>query len=92
MQDVLCLLALAVSLRFAPAPSLRPPLAILFLLEARPPELVSSLATFLCLPRLPQFVFSVGIGLTSKNAAAGYENSVMTFAELCASVTWPKLL
>ncbi|GFW26268.1 hypothetical protein TNCV_4423151 [Trichonephila clavipes] len=42
-QEALCLLALAVALNFNPTPSLRPPLATFFLVEARPSALISAL-------------------------------------------------
>ncbi|GFX18346.1 hypothetical protein TNCV_4306471 [Trichonephila clavipes] len=57
VQGALCLLTLPVVLRFAPTSSLCPSFAILFL-EASPFALVSSLATFLRLPRFRR-LFSV---------------------------------
>ncbi|GFW17236.1 hypothetical protein TNCV_1957071 [Trichonephila clavipes] len=75
-----------------PKPSIRPLLTTLFYVEARPEALVSSIGTFLRLPRFLQLVFSVGIGLSnSRNGAADFENSVGTIDELCASVIWLKL-
>ncbi|GFY30629.1 hypothetical protein TNCV_3117911 [Trichonephila clavipes] len=69
MRDALSLLVLAVALRFAPTPSLRPLLATLYFVEAKSSAL-SSLATFLRLPRFPKIFFSVRIELrSSKNDA-----------------------
>ncbi|GFY10225.1 hypothetical protein TNCV_2629041 [Trichonephila clavipes] len=79
-----CLLALAAALRFAPTPSLRLLFTTLYFVEGRPSALVSSLATFLRLPRFPQVVFSFRIGLiSSKKDAADCENSVLTVDEQC---------
>ncbi|GFX72111.1 hypothetical protein TNCV_3050341 [Trichonephila clavipes] len=63
------------NLRFAPTPSLRPPLATLSFVETRPYALISSLTRFLCFLRFPQVVFSVEIELScSKNYAADCKN------------------
>ncbi|GFU70119.1 hypothetical protein TNCV_5057131 [Trichonephila clavipes] len=92
MLGASCLLALSAAVRFAPTPSLRPPLATLFV-EAKTSALVSSLETFLRFPRFPQVVFSDGIELIStKSDVADCEDTVMIIDEPCAAVTWLKLL
>ncbi|GFW13875.1 uncharacterized protein TNCV_2097561 [Trichonephila clavipes] len=81
---------IAVNLHFAPTPSQRPPLATLFL-EVRPSNICHLSGTFLRLPRFPQVVFNVGIGISSpKNAAADCDNSVVAIDEPCAAETWLK--
>ncbi|GFW86839.1 hypothetical protein TNCV_2809941 [Trichonephila clavipes] len=93
MQDALCLLALAVALRFETTHSVQPHFEPFFFVEAKPFALVSSRATFLRLLRFPQVVFRVEIRLTSStNAAADCGNSVVIIDETCATIIWPKLL
>ncbi|GFV69619.1 hypothetical protein TNCV_4507341 [Trichonephila clavipes] len=87
-------LAFAFSLRFAPTPSLRTSVKNSLLRRTLTlcTSSVSYLATFLCLPRFPQIVFSVVIELcSSKYDAADSANSVVTMDQPCAAVIWPKL-
>ncbi|GFT95828.1 hypothetical protein TNCV_311801 [Trichonephila clavipes] len=82
MLDALCFLALA--LRFTLPSSLLP---------RSQTSCTCQLYMFLHLPRFPQVVFSVGIGLnSSKSDAADREDSVVTIDEPYAAITRHKLL
>ncbi|GFW54342.1 hypothetical protein TNCV_3703021 [Trichonephila clavipes] len=78
----LCLLALAVALRFPPTLSLRPLLATLL---RRSQGFCNIQLSCNVLPRFPQVALRVGIGLSSsKIAAADFQNSVVITDEpLC---------
>ncbi|GFV41990.1 hypothetical protein TNCV_4514071 [Trichonephila clavipes] len=76
-----------------PIPSLRPPLATLFYIEAKPVALVNSLATFLRLARFTHVIFSVVIGLgCSKRDSTDCEDSVVTIDKSCGAVIWQVII